>query len=313
MDSGSRFGNSPADIRSQARQAVEKHRRADRKGKSEHDRRDEISKNVTPQRPKTLTCYLCGQQFGSASIAIHERSCKKKFVLQQAQLPEAFRKELPAAPKNPIPTKESSRAEFDAYNDEAFQILNTLVMHRCPKCGRTFARFDKFQNHAERCDATVNVTSHGDGSGPVAEGGVVRLKWKSKHPLAKAIAASRGKNDQRKTGTTDSPSQLDNGGSRRARVVVARVNQAVSSARKESNLTRSAKMSRTADYRETHAVPARTESSASALSTGGDGARNGKERRLVVHVAGVHGEPHYQQVCLVMEQSTNFHSRRRGR
>lgn len=303
MDNGSRFGNSPADIRSQAREAVEKHhRRGDRKGRSDYDRREENAKNVTPQRPKTLTCYLCGQQFGSASIAIHERSCKKKFVLQQAQLPEAFRKELPAPPNNPIPSKESSRAEFDAYNDEAFQILNTLVMHRCPKCGRTFARFDKFQNHAERCDATVNVTSHGDGSGPVAEGGVVRLKWKSKHPLAKAIAASRGKDGQRgnKTGATNSPSQSDNGGSRRARAVAARVNQAVSSAHQESNPIRSAQRSRTVGHRETHAAPARTESSVSALSTGGEStSRQGRERRLVVHVAGVHGEPHYQQVWFV--------------
>lgn len=154
-------------------------------GQEEREQRPSVTR-----RPKSLTCYLCGQQFGTASLAIHERSCKKKFLIQQAQLPEEYRKELPHPPAAKVPTPDSTAEDFEEYNREAFEILNAHVMHRCHKCGRTFSRFDKYQNHAERCTSTVNISSHGNGGAVAGEGGVIRKKWKSKHPLAKAIAAS---------------------------------------------------------------------------------------------------------------------------
>ena len=40
-------------------------------------------------------CFICGRQFGRNSYAIHEKSCKKKFLATQAKLPPEKRKALP--------------------------------------------------------------------------------------------------------------------------------------------------------------------------------------------------------------------------
>ena len=31
-------------------------------------------------------CYICGRQFGTKSLPIHEKACLKKFEQEQAQL-----------------------------------------------------------------------------------------------------------------------------------------------------------------------------------------------------------------------------------
>ena len=30
-------------------------------------------------RPKTLICYICGKEYGTASLPIHIKSCEKKW------------------------------------------------------------------------------------------------------------------------------------------------------------------------------------------------------------------------------------------
>ena len=40
-------------------------------------------KPPAPVRPKTLVCYICGREFGSASLEIHLKSCKKKWENEQ--------------------------------------------------------------------------------------------------------------------------------------------------------------------------------------------------------------------------------------
>ena len=37
-----------------------------------------------PVRPKALVCYICGREFGSASLDIHLKSCKKKWETTEA-------------------------------------------------------------------------------------------------------------------------------------------------------------------------------------------------------------------------------------
>ena len=32
------------------------------------------------ERPKALVCYICGRQFGTASLEIHLKTCKQKFL-----------------------------------------------------------------------------------------------------------------------------------------------------------------------------------------------------------------------------------------
>ena len=42
--------------------------------------------NLKP-RPKAMLCYICGKEFGTQSISIHEKQCKSKYEQQQDHLP----------------------------------------------------------------------------------------------------------------------------------------------------------------------------------------------------------------------------------
>ena len=43
--------------------------------------------HTLPQKPKTLVCYICGREFGTASLEIHLKSCQKKWELEQEKKP----------------------------------------------------------------------------------------------------------------------------------------------------------------------------------------------------------------------------------
>ena len=34
-------------------------------------------------RPKSLMCYICGREFGTASLEIHLKTCRKKWEIEQ--------------------------------------------------------------------------------------------------------------------------------------------------------------------------------------------------------------------------------------
>ena len=51
------------------------------KGGPDGDAGGERSPSVS--RPKTLICYICGREYGTASLEIHLKTCKKKWDLEQ--------------------------------------------------------------------------------------------------------------------------------------------------------------------------------------------------------------------------------------
>jgi DNA polymerase III delta prime subunit len=54
---------------------------------------DDNARARTPKTPpKMHMCYICGKEFGSKSLVIHEVQCLKKFQEQQALLPVEHRK-----------------------------------------------------------------------------------------------------------------------------------------------------------------------------------------------------------------------------
>ena len=67
--------------------------------------------------PPGLLCHLCGKQFGSASLEIHQRKCRLRFEREHGR----------AAPEAPA-GGDSAAAQF--YESE--------VMEACPHCARTF-------------------------------------------------------------------------------------------------------------------------------------------------------------------------------
>lgn len=45
------------------------------------------------------TCYICGRDFGSASIEIHAPQCLKKWHIENAKLPLSHRRSEPQKPE----------------------------------------------------------------------------------------------------------------------------------------------------------------------------------------------------------------------
>ena len=45
-----------------------------------------------------MTCYMCGRDFGLASIVIHLPQCEKKWDIEQQKLPKKQRRAPPSKP-----------------------------------------------------------------------------------------------------------------------------------------------------------------------------------------------------------------------
>ena len=73
--------------------------------------KDTMGKTMPPQsqattsptkvlsRPKALVCYICGKEYGTHSLEIHLKTCKKKWEEEQALKPVGERKPVPEPPK----------------------------------------------------------------------------------------------------------------------------------------------------------------------------------------------------------------------
>lgn len=49
-------------------------------------------------RPRAVICYLCGRQYGTASIGIHVKACQSSWLVEEAKKPAHLRRPLPEAP-----------------------------------------------------------------------------------------------------------------------------------------------------------------------------------------------------------------------
>ncbi|XP_044119620.1 zinc finger protein 474-like [Neovison vison] len=93
-----------------------------------------------PTRPQTLTCYVCGREFGTLSLPIHEPKCLEKWKIENDRLPRELRRPLPQK-LQPLPTGQS--------NQEG---PSQTQLVPCPNCGRTFAP-DRLLVHQRSCKA----------------------------------------------------------------------------------------------------------------------------------------------------------------
>ena len=50
------------------------------------------------KRPPTVICYICGRQFGSKSIDIHEPQCLEKWRAENEKQPKELRRPEPVKP-----------------------------------------------------------------------------------------------------------------------------------------------------------------------------------------------------------------------
>ena len=118
-----------------------------------------------PKRPNFLVCYLCGQQFGKASLPIHQPQCYvKKLVIWERSDPDT-RGMKPTHPSDAVAcqkdTTRMSNSQVDEYNEQQFQQFNDNMVS-CENCGRTFFP-DRLIIHKRSC----NPDASGRGSKPV--------------------------------------------------------------------------------------------------------------------------------------------------
>ncbi|XP_070541833.1 zinc finger protein 474-like [Ptychodera flava] len=102
-------------------------------------------KRTPGQKPVSVVCYICGREFGTKSISIHEPQCIEKFKKQQELLPKHLRRPLP---KKPQVVGGSGSYDLE-YNDAAFQSMQSQYVP-CENCGRTFAP-DRLPIHQKGC------------------------------------------------------------------------------------------------------------------------------------------------------------------
>lgn len=91
-----------------------------------------------PVRPRTLVCYICGREFGTLSLPIHEPKCLEKWKIENDRLPQELRRPLPQKPQ-PLPTGHPSQ-----------EGASQAALVPCPNCGRTFAP-DRLPVHQRSC------------------------------------------------------------------------------------------------------------------------------------------------------------------
>lgn len=104
---------------------------------------------AAPVRPKMVVCYICGKEFGTASITIHEPQCLKKWKIENSNLPKHMRRPPPSKP-DMLPSlsgnngQDRERMNILAYESAQQQLLS------CPNCGRTFLP-DRLNVHLKSC------------------------------------------------------------------------------------------------------------------------------------------------------------------
>lgn len=90
--------------------------------------------------PRTVTCYICGRDFGSRSIGIHLPSCTKKWEQEQEKLPKKERRPIPSAPPDfdKVVKGELKGKALAKVNQQAADEFNEAALEACTFCGRTF-------------------------------------------------------------------------------------------------------------------------------------------------------------------------------
>ncbi|XP_063862854.1 muscle M-line assembly protein unc-89-like isoform X4 [Scylla paramamosain] len=95
----------------------------------------------------TVVCYICGREFGTMSIGIHEPQCLKKWRVENENLPPELRRQEPRKPE--VVYNDDGKVDREAMVEAAWKThLETLV--KCENCGRTFFP-DRLIVHQRAC------------------------------------------------------------------------------------------------------------------------------------------------------------------
>jgi len=98
-------------------------------------------KQCSPKLPMMMyVCYLCGREYGSKSIAIHEKRCLV-IMEKQGKITKKIKR----------PPLEEAKS-LQERNVMALAAFEKSMMVRCPGCQRTFHGEDKLAKHMKGCE-----------------------------------------------------------------------------------------------------------------------------------------------------------------
>ncbi|XP_074238317.1 zinc finger protein 474 [Saimiri boliviensis] len=101
---------------------------------------------IPARRPGLRVCYICGREFGSQSIGIHEPRCLQKWHIENSKLPKHLRRSQPSKPQS---LGGSGSSSLQATNEAAFQSAQAQLLS-CASCGHTFLP-DRLLVHQRSC------------------------------------------------------------------------------------------------------------------------------------------------------------------
>ncbi|RZF41476.1 hypothetical protein LSTR_LSTR000190 [Laodelphax striatellus] len=87
------------------------------------------SPSSSPRKPRTVVCYLCMREFGTASLPLHEPHCLQRWERENAALPAHLRRSPPSRPDRALSPSD--------WNKFAYETAQASLVP-CDKCGRTF-------------------------------------------------------------------------------------------------------------------------------------------------------------------------------
>lgn len=100
---------------------------------------------IPPRRPGFRVCFICGKEFGSQSLPIHEPKCLEKWHIENDKLPKHLRRPEPIKPHS----LSGSSHNIKAGNGLSGQ-SNQAHLLPCENCGRTFLP-DRLLVHQRSC------------------------------------------------------------------------------------------------------------------------------------------------------------------
>ncbi|XP_052098387.1 zinc finger protein 474-like [Mytilus californianus] len=118
-------------------------------------------KNVAPEKPTFVLCYICGQKYGSKSLSIHEPQCLEKWKIENEKLPKGQRRTLP---KKPEVLQSGGKLDVNALNEAAWTSSQAQLL-ACENCGRTFAP-DRLPVHQKSCKPKIGQAASTDNNAP---------------------------------------------------------------------------------------------------------------------------------------------------
>ena len=145
-------------------------------------------------KPALLVCYLCGQQFGTASLAIHQPQCFQKKTVEWERADPGKRGPRPKDPATAeLNAHHMTKEEF---NNQQFSQF-TENMAQCENCGRRFLP-DRLEVHLRSCKP-------GQGSRPVGGKEAPRPTTQNGRPPTSGSGANEG---ERQKGPAFKPALL---------------------------------------------------------------------------------------------------------